>query len=114
MAYVDLDAARKHCRDIRELVERHSANTIDYRALQECQRYCRGASSAVSDRECRERAGAVEDYACGLFAGTDYRKEILGELDALLSRLAAIPRQADPDAQASAHEESPACAGGNR
>lgn len=95
MPYADLDAARRHCSEIRELVERHPSNTTDYRALQECQRCCRGASAALSDRECRERAGAVEDYACGLFAGEDFRKELLGELDALVSRIAAIAQLRD-------------------
>jgi hypothetical protein len=91
MTYTDLDIARRHCQDIRELIERHCAGATDYPALQKLQRCCRGASSALNDRECRERAGAVEDYACELFAGAaDFRRELLEELDALVARIAAI------------------------
>lgn len=91
VAYLDLDIARKHCEDIRELLERHPGGATDYHALQKLQRCCRGASSALNDRECRDRAGAVEDYACEVFTGAaQFRREILQELDALMARIAAI------------------------
>jgi hypothetical protein len=69
----------------------HPGGARDERSLQKVQQSCRAATSAVGDRECRERAGAVEDYACELFVGADHLKsEMLRELDALLARIAAL------------------------
>ena len=100
MPYVDLDIARQHCQEIRDLVQRHPGGARDERALQKLQQACRAATSAVSDRECRERAGAVEDYACEVFAGAvEFRQEMLGELDALLARIAALESLRDAVAQ---------------
>lgn len=91
MAYADLDLARSQCREIRELVSRHPGGAQDYRALQKVQQCCRAATSAVGDRECRERAGAIEDYACELFSGADlWKRELSQEIDALLARLALL------------------------
>jgi len=91
MPYADLDLARKHCEDMRELVARHAGGARDERALQKLQQSCRAATSAVGDRECRERAGALEDYACELFIGAGHFKaEMLRELDALVARIAAL------------------------
>jgi hypothetical protein len=100
MPYVDLDIARQHCQEIRELVTRHPGGTRDERALQKVQQACRAATSAVSDRECREHAGAVEDYACEVFAGAaEFRPEMLQELSAILARLAALEALRDAVAQ---------------
>ena len=91
MPYADLDIARKHCQEIRELVARHPGGACDERALQKLQQACRAATSAVSDRECRERAGALEDYACEVFAGAaEFRREMLDELEGLAARIAAL------------------------
>ena len=100
MAYVDLDIARRHCQEIRDRVVGHPGGVRDDRALQKVQQSCRAATSAVGDRECRERAGAVEDYACELFIGADHLKsEMLRELDALIARLAALECLRDAVAQ---------------
>lgn len=91
MAHTDLDNGRRYCAQIRELVARHPAGTHDHRALQQLQQFCRAATSALGDRSCRELAGAVEDWACGLFIGADHlRPELLRELDALEARITAI------------------------
>ena len=100
MPYVDLDIARKHCQEIRELATSHAGGARDERALQKVQQACRAATSAVGDRECREHAGAVEDYACEVFAGAvEFRQEMLRELGALLARLAALEALRDAVAE---------------
>lgn len=96
MPYIDLDSARKYCRQVRELVSRHPAGTRDERALQQVQQFCRAATSALGDRLCRDCAGAVEDYACELFMGADHpRAQLLRELEALETRIEAIEAMRD-------------------
>jgi hypothetical protein len=96
MPYADLDTARRHCQEIRELVTGHLGGTRDDRALQRLQQACRAVTSAVSDRQCRDCAGAVEDYACEVFAGAaEFRQEMLKELDALLARITALAAHRD-------------------
>jgi hypothetical protein len=104
MAFLDLQIARRQCQEMRELIVHRGGGWRDERLLQKLQELSRTATSAVEDRELRERLGTVEDYASALFSddrhqgwarqqmsGVDYlRQYILKEMDSLLERLRVI------------------------
>jgi uncharacterized protein YgfB (UPF0149 family) len=104
MSFLDLQIARRQCQEMRDLIVHRGGGWRDERLLQKLQELSRAATSAVEDREFRERLGTVEDYASALFSddrhqewarqqmsGVDYlRQYILAEMGALLERLRAI------------------------
>jgi uncharacterized protein YgfB (UPF0149 family) len=104
MSFLDLQIARRQCQEMRDLIIHRGGGWRDERLLQKLQELSRAATSAVEDREFRERLGMVEDYASALFSddkhqgwarqqmsGVDYlRQYILIEIDSLLERLRAI------------------------
>lgn len=104
MPFLDLQIARRQCQEMRDLIVHRGGGWRDERLLQKLQELSRAATSAVEDREFRERLGTVEDYASALFSddqhqgwarhqmsGIDFlRQYILRELDALLARLQTI------------------------
>jgi len=101
MQHEDLDAARRHCQEIRGLIIHHVGGWRDERVLGRLYAESRAAAAAVDDRACRRHIGVIEDYAGQLYSerahlawahgrtsGTDYlRLQILRELDGLRARL---------------------------
>lgn len=101
MPYTDLENARKHYQEIRELIIHHPGAWPDEKSLRELRDMCRAAAAAVDDAECKERLSAIEDYGADLFSvsghqkwarkqmsGADFlRLQMLRDLDAFHARL---------------------------
>jgi hypothetical protein len=102
MGHNDLEAARRHHAALKRLIERHTGDAADLRALRRAVDLCRGAADAVEDAYCHEKVRLAAEYAAELFAygertrGVEYLKRqaltMLELFESRLYRLALNPR----------------------
>ena len=105
MNYPDIEQARRHHGDMKEVFAHHRADwTARGDELRRVEELCREAASSINDPQCREEMGIVGDYAAELFARGEHRKwesesmsgaeflrlQILKALDSFHSRLYSI------------------------
>jgi hypothetical protein len=72
--YSDLDEARAHHAQMRQIVDRHTGAASDFRALSRVLDLCRRAAAAIDDRYCRDKLRLVEDFAAEMFAHSEHLK----------------------------------------
>jgi hypothetical protein len=73
-----MDDALEQCGRIRELILHHSGGWADKVALDQFSIYCRAASRAAEDPDCRELMDAAYRYALDLFSATAHEKWAVG------------------------------------
>ena len=93
--YSDIDDARAHHAALKQIVERHTGATADYRALRRVLELCRRAADAIDDRYCRDKLRLVEDFSAEMLAHGQQRTEflkqqILNALELFRSRLYSL------------------------
>jgi hypothetical protein len=93
----DLDLARKHLAELKDLFVRHSGEA-DARALRCLVALCRAATLCTDDDYCRDKITSVEEQGAEMFthgghrrfSGDFLRQRILDALELLESRLYSL------------------------
>ena len=78
MSYPRMDDALEQCERIRALILHHHGGWADKDALDRFSAYCRAASRAAENPNCRELMDAAYRYALDLFSASAHEKWALG------------------------------------
>jgi len=101
---MDLEAARRHHKALKQFFVSHAGAAADLRALRRVLTLCDAASAVIDDDYCREKLRLVSEYAAEMLGRGDHakwgrdslsgaeflRQQVLNALELLASRLYSL------------------------
>jgi len=104
MQTMDLEAARRHHKALKQFFMSHPGGAADLRALRRVLTLCDAAGAAIDDDYCREKLRLVSEYAAEMLghgdpakwgrdslSGAEFlRQQVLNALELLASRLYSL------------------------